>query len=87
MAGRHELTSGDALRLLCNAVRAVHHEATRQEGLSPPCRDSGELVLQKALYYLACGDVPAVRELLDVYERWQETGKAGWPYDDGEPAS
>jgi hypothetical protein len=81
MAKRHELKSDDAIRLLCNAVRAVHHIEVKQEGLSPPCRDAGELVLQKALYYLAFGDVDAVRELLADYERWLETGKAGWPFD------
>jgi hypothetical protein len=79
--GRHELKSGDALRLLCNAVQAVHSEAHEGQGLSPPCRDAGELVLQAALRYLAYGDVAEVRDLLERYEEWQETGKAGWPYD------
>lgn len=78
---RHELTTQDAIRLLCNAVQSIHHTAVTQEGFSPPCRDSGELVLQAALIYLAQGDLPAVRELLARYEQWQDTGKAGWPYD------
>jgi hypothetical protein len=81
MTSRHEIESGDAIRLLCNAVQAVHHTAATGEGLSPPCRDAGELVLQKALGYLAFGDVSAVRELLQTYEQWLETGKAGWPFD------
>ena len=55
-----------------------HHPV---RGLSPRCRDPGELVLQKALYYLAFGNVSAVRELLENYEQWLETGKAGWPFD------
>ena len=53
MSKRHDLTSDDAIRLLCNAVQSLHHLAVEQEGYSPPCRDSGELVLQSALQYLA----------------------------------
>ncbi|TIQ08757.1 MAG: hypothetical protein E5X57_21995 [Mesorhizobium sp.] len=80
MASRHDLTSHDAVRLLTNAIRTVHHLAVEQEGLSPPCNDEGELILQKALYNLAFGDLPATRELLDQYESWLETGRAAWPF-------
>lgn len=86
MPKRHDISSHDALRLLCNALQAVHRFALNQEGLSPPCRDPGELILQKALFYLAHGDVPATRELLAAYERWLETGEAAWPFS-GEPSS
>jgi hypothetical protein len=81
MSKRHELSSHDAMRLLCNALRAVHHIEIEKEGLSPPCKDAGELMLQKALYYLAFGDVSGTRELLDQYEEWLETGIAPWPFD------
>ncbi|MDP2619205.1 MAG: hypothetical protein Q8P46_03365 [Hyphomicrobiales bacterium] len=82
MAKRHELEPGDAIRLLCNAIQAVHHIEAKGEGLSPPCRNAGELILQDALRYLAFGDMAAVRGLLDNYEDWLETSKAGWPYDE-----
>lgn len=70
-----------AVRLLCNAVQSIHHLDVTREGYSPPCKNAGELVLQKALVYLAHGDVPAVQELIGRFEEWKKTGKAGWPYD------
>ena len=85
MAKRHELTGDDALRLLCNAVRKVHHFEKHDEGISPPCRDAGELMLQDALFYLAYGDAPAARRLIEEYERWLATGAASWPYNGGPP--
>jgi hypothetical protein len=80
MASRHDLNSHDAVRLLSNAIRTVHHIAVEQEGLSPPCNNEGELILQKALYYLAFGDLPATRALLEEYEAWLQTGSAAWPF-------
>ncbi|RWI14530.1 MAG: hypothetical protein EOQ92_28710 [Mesorhizobium sp.] len=86
MTERHDLSSHDSLRLLCNAIRMLHHLEVEQEGLSPPCRDEGELILQKALYYLACGDVSATRALIGEYEEWLRTGDAKWPFAGDPPA-
>jgi hypothetical protein len=84
MKPRHELSSHDAIRLLSHAIWAVHHVETEQEGLSPPCKDEGELILQKALYYLAFGDTDAARSLIDNYDEWQKTGIAAWPFGSGD---
>ena len=85
MAKRHDISGDDALRLLCNAVRKVHHFERHDEGISPPCRDAGELMLQAALYYLAYGDVAGAKSLIEDYEGWLATGVAPWPYDGGPP--
>lgn len=81
MTKRHDLTGHDAIRLLCHAVQKVHHFEKEQEGMSPPCKDHGELMLQEALYYLSYGDTRAARDIMDTYDEWLETGDAPWPYD------
>lgn len=80
MTKRHEITALDAVRLLCNAIQKVHHFDREQEGISPLCRDPGELMLQDALEYLSWGDTHNARELMDKYDEWLKTGVAPWPY-------
>ena len=85
MEKRHEITALDAVRLLCTAIQKVHHVDKEQEGTSPPCRDPGEYMLCDALQYLAWGDTPGARELMETYDEWVKTGVAAWPYDGGVP--
>jgi hypothetical protein len=75
-----ELTALDAVRLLCNAIQKVQHFDREQEGISPACRNAGELILQDALEYLAWGDTHNARKVMDVYDRWKATGEAPWPW-------
>lgn len=67
----------------CCATRSrkVQHFDRQQEGISPACRNAGELILQDALEYLACGDTHNARKVMDVYDRWKTTGEAPWPWD------
>ena len=76
------LAPADAVRLLCNAALMIHHLELTGEGISPPCRTVGEIMLQDALEYLASGNTSAARELMDLYDRWLETGETEWPYGD-----
>lgn len=76
-----EVTALDAVRLLCNTIQKVHHFDREQEGLSPLCHSVGELILQDALEYLACGDTHNARQVMDVYDHWKATGEAPWPWD------
>lgn len=78
-----ELTALDVVRLLCNAIQKVQHFDREQEGISPPCRNAGELILQDALEYLAWGDTHNARKVMDVYDHWKATGDAPWPWDSG----
>jgi hypothetical protein len=81
----HDLTALDAVRLLCNAIQKVQHFDKEQEGISPACRDTGEFMLQDALFYLAFGDTHGARGIMDVYDEWKKTGEAPWPYDASKP--
>ncbi|MFG6554971.1 hypothetical protein [Sulfitobacter sp. 1A16808] len=76
-----ELSGLDAVRLLCNAIQKVQHFDREQEGISPLCRNVGELILQDALEYLAWGDTHNARQVMDIYDRWKATGDAPWPWD------
>jgi hypothetical protein len=80
MSKRHELTALDAVRLLCNAIQKVQHFDKEQEGISPPCKDQGEFILQDALEYLAWGDTHNARAIMEIYDEWVKTGDAPWPY-------
>ncbi len=78
----------DAVRLLCNAIQKVdyydhHNEA---EGISPLCKNHGELMLQDALFYLALGDTHNARAVMETYDDWRMTGDAPWPYDSSKPS-
>lgn len=84
MTGRRELTGEDAIRLLCNTVQMVHFYEKHDEGISIAGRDTGELILQDALQYLAHGDTNNARNCMDEYDHRQETGEAPWPCN-GEP--
>lgn len=76
----HDLIAQDAMRLLSNARNMVEHLETHGEGISPACRDIGELMLQDAVVYLAWGDTNNAKACIEDYERWLETGEAGWPF-------
>lgn len=76
-----ELMALDAVRLLRNAIQKVQHFDREQEGISPACRNAGELMLQDALEYLSYGDTHNARKVMDVYDHWKVTGDAPWPWD------
>lgn len=78
----------DAVRLLSNAIQKIHYFDfhDQAEAMSPPCESIGELILQDALEHLAWGDTDAARELIDLYEQWERTGEAPWPFDRIKPS-
>jgi hypothetical protein len=81
----HDLSALDAVRLLCNAIQKIQHLDKEGEGISPPCKDHGELMLQDALEYLAFGDTKNARSVMAEYDNWSKTGEAPWPYDSDKP--
>lgn len=84
---QHKLMALDAVRLLSNAIQMVHYfdHHDEAEGMSPACKDHGELMLQDALQYLAWGDTIGARDIMDVYDTWKATGEAPWPWDSSKP--
>ena len=76
----HSFMAQDAMRLLSNAKNMVEHLGTHGEGISPACRDVGELILQDALIYLAWGDTHNAKTCIEEYEHWRTTGELNWPF-------
>lgn len=80
MTRSQRIDGGDAVRLLGNAIRKVRHFDRHGSGITPCCRDPGELMLQDALEYLAWGDTHNARKVMAVYDLWKKAGCAPWPY-------
>lgn len=75
----------DAIRLLSNASFMISYFEFTEEGWMPPCKTTGELLLQNALHYLAYGDTENATYMIELYDEWRSTGYAPWPYDPNEP--
>lgn len=76
MTRQQDYDGGDAIRLLCNTIRKIHHFDTHGEGITPCCRTDGEYILQDALEYLARGDTHNARIEIARYEQWRDSKTA-----------